>query len=66
MQYRTKSGDMLDAICFRYYNGRPKALEAVLQANPFLASKGPILQAGIVIELPELEPIERAKVSLWD
>ncbi|MCF1458077.1 MAG: tail protein X, partial [Shewanella sp.] len=45
---------MLDAICHRYYDGRPKAVEAVLAANPGLARQGPVMPDGLLIELPEL------------
>lgn len=58
---------MLDAICHRYYSGRPRATEAVLKANPRLAKVGALLPAGLIIELPDLGPAEKApQVSLWD
>ncbi|EMJ7098648.1 tail protein X [Vibrio owensii] len=66
MQYRTKAGDMLDAICYRYYKGRPQATEAVLEANPGLAQHGAVLPEGLLIELPDLEPVQQSRVSLWD
>lgn len=66
-KYLTTQGDMLDAICHRYYSGRPGATEAVLQANPRLAKLGAILPAGLVIQLPDLGPAEnQSTVSLWD
>lgn len=67
MQYRTTTGDMLDAICHQFYDGRPGATETVLNANPGLAKHGAILPAGLVLELPDLGPAETvAHVSLWD
>ncbi|HCE1515479.1 TPA: tail protein X [Vibrio parahaemolyticus] len=67
MKYRTNQGDMLDAICHRYYRGRPRATEAVLKANPRLAKVGALLPAGLFIELPDLGPAEKTpQVSLWD
>ncbi|MCG9780476.1 tail protein X [Photobacterium damselae] len=67
MKYRTNQGDMLDAICHKYYNGRPGATEAVLKANPRLAKVGALLPAGMVIELPDLGPAEKThQVSLWN
>lgn len=67
MQYRTRPGDMLDAICHRYYSGRPGATESVLEANPFLCQKGPVLPDGLLIDLPELPAaVEPGQVSLWD
>jgi phage tail protein X len=67
MLYRTKDGDMLDAICQRHYGRTAGVVESVLEANPGLADLGPVLDAGVVIVLPELpapEPDEG--VSLWD
>lgn len=66
MQYRTKTGDMLDAICHTYYKGRPQSTEAVLDANLGLAKLGAVLPEGIIIELPELEPVQQSRISLWD
>ena len=66
--YLTADGDMLDAICESHYGPRPGAAEAVLEANPGLADRGPVLPAGVRIELPELAetPPERRAVRLWD
>lgn len=65
--YRSKTGDMLDAICHVYYKGRPAATEAVLEANPFLAKLGPQLPVGTLIELPDLPAVEdKSTVALWD
>ena len=66
--YVTADGDMLDAICERHYGPRPGASEAVLEVNPGLAGQGPVLPAGVRIDLPELAetPPERGSVRLWD
>lgn len=64
----TSEGDMVDAVCEAHYGPRPGAVEAVLEANPGLAERGPVLPAGVAIELPELadtRPAERV-VRLWD
>lgn len=67
MKYLTGTGEMLDAICHKYYQGRTGATEAVLEANPGLAKFGPVLPVGTSIELPELEPVtKQGTVSLWD
>lgn len=67
MKYRTKPGDMLDAICHQYYGPRPGATEQVLEANPGLARRGAVIPEHTIIELPDLpEPEDNAKVSLWD
>ena len=64
----TVDGDMLDAISERHYGRRPGAVEAVLRANPGLADRGPMLPAGVRIELPDLEerPESSGAVRLWD
>ncbi len=66
MIYRTNKGDMLDAICHKHYQGRPKATEAVLSANPKLAKLGAVLPDGIEIVLPELPAVKKQSISLWD
>jgi len=68
MHYRTRDGDMLDALCQQHYGRAAGAVEAVLTANPGLANIGAILPAGIVIELPALPAPARTRhtVKLWD
>ncbi|GAB6176176.1 tail protein X [Desulfobaculum senezii] len=67
MWYRTKDGDMVDALCHRHYGRTAGTVEAVLEANPGLADKGPVLAAGVAIFLPDLpDPEPDEGVSLWD
>ena len=68
MRYRTKEGDMLDWICWRHYGQQAGAVEAVLKANPGLSEAGPLLPAGLVIELPDLPQPNQSidTVRLWD
>jgi phage tail protein X len=68
MRYRTKDGDVLDAVCAKYYSGKPFRVEDVLAANPGLAARGPVLSAGVIIELPEFPDaaIETPAIRLWD
>lgn len=66
MKYRTKDGDMIDLICKRYYGDAPYRVEAVLDVNRGLAGHGPVLPAGIVIDLPEPQPVETPAIRLWD
>jgi len=67
IQYRTKDGDMLDNICFKHYGGQIGATEAVYEANRGLADIGPVLPAGMIIDLPELPAAEpEAALKLWD
>ena len=42
-QIRTLQAETVDALCWRHYGRTRGAVEAVLQANPGLASCGPIL-----------------------
>lgn len=63
--YRTSEGDMLDAICTREL-GSERHVPAVLEANPGLASLGPVYPAGLKITLPDVsEPVARGQIRLW-
>jgi phage tail protein X len=65
--YVTKDGDVLDAICWSHYGSRVGTAEAVLKANPGLASRGAALPAGVVILLPDVAaPAAQQAVRLWD
>lgn len=68
MKYRTKSGDVLDAICSTYYGDTPFSVEEVLAANPGLAAHGAILPSGLIINLPEADDTatEQPTIRLWD
>ncbi len=64
--YRTKQGDTVDHICWRFY-GDTLAVQRVLEANPGLADRGTTLPGGLVIELPKrTEKTKPATVRLWD
>lgn len=66
-RYRTRDGDMLDRLCWKYYGRSQGAVEAVLEANPGLALRGPVLPTGIEIVLPDLPtPTKAATIRLWD
>ncbi len=64
--YRTKDGDMLDAIC-RAQLGSEAQIGTVLGLNPHLADLGPVYDAGLIITLPEIvvEVVKRGQVRLW-
>lgn len=63
--YRTRAGDMLDAIC-KAELGSEAHVPAVLAANPRLADLGPIYPAGVTISLPEVAaPVSAGTVRLW-
>jgi len=46
---------MLDEIAAQEYPGQPEALIALLMANPWVSRHPPMMPAGLVIDLPELE-----------
>jgi len=65
--YRSKEGDTLDLIAWRYY-GRQNDLivERLLEANPGIADFGPTLPAGVRVALPVIEEEQRTEsVRLW-
>jgi phage tail protein X len=67
VSYLTRDGDMLDWICWRHYGAREGAVELVLDANPGLAARPIVLDAGVTIVLPELpSPSPQPLVRLWD
>ncbi len=64
--YVTKDGDVLDAICFKYYGSTSGTVEKVLEANRQLAELGSIFAAGVKIILPDLTlGTETESVKLW-
>lgn len=68
MTYRSKQNDVLDDVVFRFYGDTAnRIVEIVLEANPGLADLGPVLPAGVDIELPD-RPATAAKTitRLWD
>lgn len=65
--YRTRRGDMLDQICWRHYGQQSGAVERVLEANPGLADRGPVLPEGLEVTLPDAAPAPaRTPIRLWD
>lgn len=66
LTYRTKDGDMVDLICWHIYGRTRGVVEQVLEHNPGLAARGPILPAGVMVELPEITaPAAVEQVTLW-
>lgn len=53
--YTTVQGDVLDFIVTAHYGDIDGALEAVLSVNPGLLVYGPVLPAGVSVNLPEIE-----------
>ena len=48
-QYRTRQGETVDYIAWKYYGRQNGTAEAILKANTGLASYGPILPAHIIL-----------------
>ena len=67
MEVRTNQGDTVDALCWRHLGATQGVVEETLEMNPGLAKLGPILSAGLLVQLPEKQktPTRRA-VNLWD
>lgn len=67
MKYRSKEGDVLDALCLKHY-GTEGHVDAVLAANPGLAALGPVMPSGVIVTFPEVEESapEQAVIRLWD
>ncbi|MFS4552094.1 tail protein X [Comamonas resistens] len=64
---RTHDGDSVDSLCWRYYGRTADVVEAVLEANPGLAARGPILPQGLLVLMPNLpKPATRPLIQLWD
>lgn len=67
MQVLALKYDTVDAICWRHYGRTDGAVEAVLEANPGLASHGPFLPLGTPVTLPELPPpAVKPTINLWN
>ncbi|MNO91340.1 Phage Tail Protein X [compost metagenome] len=68
VQLRTQQNDTVDALCWRHYGRTAGVVEAVLDANPGLADRGAVLQAGVLVNLPEIQTSapERQMVNLWE
>lgn len=67
MNYKTQTGDSLDAIAWHHYGSIQGTVEALLEANPKLADMGLHLPAGILITLPALTlpKTQAQRVTLW-
>lgn len=67
MIYTTREGDVLDDVVARYYGDTDnRIVETVLEANRGLADYGPVIPAGVDIELPERPANAKAALTrLW-
>lgn len=67
MQLRSKQGDTLDLILFRHYGYTAGITEQVLNLNPGLATLGPIIPTGTLINMPAAPTqAEQPLIQLWD
>lgn len=64
----TVGGDFLDDLVVQHYgvDSASAALSAVLDANPGLAARGPVLPEGIRVVFPDLAPAASTVLRLWD
>ncbi|QOE32757.1 baseplate protein [Achromobacter phage Mano] len=67
LEYRTSDGDTADFIAWKYYGTTDnKVVEQLLDANKGLADRGPVLPAGVLVVLPDIDTTEKAKgLRLW-
>lgn len=61
----TRDGERLDTLCRRHYGHLRGSVEAVLAANPGLATRTPHLPGGVRVVLPPLPAPAPARVRLW-
>lgn len=67
MQLRSQQGDTLDLILFRHYGYTAGITEQVLNLNPGLATLGPIIPTGTLINMPAAPTqAEQPLILLWD
>lgn len=67
MQQRSQQGDTLDLILFRHYGYTAGITEQVLNLNPGLATLGPIIPTGTLINMPAAPTqAEQPLIQLWD
>ncbi|BBF92344.1 tail protein X [Blastochloris tepida] len=66
--YITVDGDMVDRIAWQQLGTSETTTEALLEANPGLEARGPVLPAGLVLTIPDgaAPPVGRTALKLWD
>lgn len=60
--YTTADGDTVDLIAFKRFGTSVGVTEQIYAANLYLADYGPVLPAGLVIQVPV--PVEQPRVEL--
>lgn len=68
MKVIAHQGDTVDALCQRHLGSTAVITEQVYATNPGIASLGPVLPMGTVIELPDQAPQKQnnTMIQLWD
>jgi phage tail protein X len=69
MRVYARQGDTLDRLCWRALGHTAGVVEAALEANPGLATLGPVLPHGTPVDLPDpaaTPEAPRALIQLWD
>jgi phage tail protein X len=65
-----QAGETIDAICWRTLGQTAAVTERAYDLNPGLAARGPLLDGGEQVILPDLAataaPVRRETVKLWD
>ena len=67
--YRSKDGDTADRIAWAVYGRQDlRLVERLLEANPGLADRGPVLPAGLQVAVPDMptETPQSGTVRLWN
>ncbi|AWM87381.1 tail protein X [Microvirga sp. 17 mud 1-3] len=68
LEYRTSDGDTVDFIAWKHYGTTDGlVVEQLLDANKGLADMGPVMPAGVLVLLPEIDTTQKAQgIKLWD
>lgn len=69
MQVRSRQGDTLDALVYRYLGASGGYVEQALALNPDLAQLAAILPSGTIVNLPApaaAPATDQGSISLWD
>lgn len=66
MLITAKQNETVDLICWRYFGTTAGVTEKVLETNPHIQSKNPILEMGTLVSLPDnYTPVQKT-LNLWD
>ena len=68
LEYSTSEGDVVDYVVWKHYGTTDRqVVEQVLDANLGLSDLGPVLPAGVIIILPDIDTTQKARgIKLWD